>query len=626
MSYQYYPTGVHTAARMWAKFKRNVTHLCDPSAGKGHLVRYAKNGFEGLKEDQIPWLDGVEEETIDHGRHHRYRLRDIKRNKFADTKEVSVIEIDPEHHPSLKDLGAKVVGYDFLQVRSLATVSTVIMNPPYSEGAKHVLHAWDVVYDAEIVAIINAESIRNPYTVERKRLVELIEEHGSVEFLQDQFIDDVERSTNVEIALLFLEKVPGKYLDVDALLGGLRKGDNHLSDIETEVCTALSLPGNFIHDTCHRFDQAVNAARISSEASAVANNLCATLGKTLEEMQSIGVGNDFRETSGSIREAANTDFKKQYDNLKKRAWAQIIRSSLLTDRLSNQARKKLEASSSDIYELEFTESNIHGFLAGVIESMGDIYKDMICDLFDTVIERSSDNVVFYRSWKSNQKHRIGVRIRKSRFIIPRLRVSIYGRSLEYESLQFLADIDKCFGYLHGVKGPYDGLVHGFQTNEVLSGDRIETRYFDFRYYKGVETVHLYPRSESVVEKINLFVGRLRNWIPGSMEEANADFNRQYEKGEAFTKQYMEEYKKRGRSSYGLDNPAVRLIRAVKGTEDPSHELERLEKAIALVHDQEGIECGPSLEAPTATNQRVLPDSERCGDVVAHNEQLLLLSA
>lgn len=35
MDYQLFPTGVRTAAKMWAKFKRPVTHVCDPSAGKG---------------------------------------------------------------------------------------------------------------------------------------------------------------------------------------------------------------------------------------------------------------------------------------------------------------------------------------------------------------------------------------------------------------------------------------------------------------------------------------------------------------------------------------------------------------------------------------------------------------
>lgn len=620
MSYQYYPTGAHTAALMWAKFKRPVKHLCDPSAGRGHLIRYAQEGFKELTDAQIPWLEDVPDEVVRYSRNHSVNLRERARKKFDDLLEISAVEIDIQHHASLKEIGAKVVGYDFLQVNSLATVGSIIMNPPFQDGVKHVLHAWDVVYDAEIVAIINAESIKNPFSRDRIRLLELIERFGSVEFLQSQFVNDVERTTDVEVALIHLDKVPPKYLDVEALLSGLRKGDNQMGEIDPAVCTALALPSNFINDTCYRFEQAVEAARSASEAAAISNHMAAGLGITLEEMQSKGVGSDFREASGSIRKSANDDFRQRYADLKKRAWAQIIRSSLLTDKLSNQARRKIEASSQSIYDLEFSIANVHGFLAGVIASMGDIYKDMVCDLFDTIIERSSDNVCFFRSWKSNQKHRVGVRIRKTRFIIPRFSVSSYSGSLDYESQQFLSDIDKVFGYLHGVSDAYDGLVDGFQKNHVLGAERISTRYFSFRFYKGSGTLHFYPKSEEVVEKLNKFVGKLRQWIPGNMEEANQDFQKQYEKGETLTKEYMELYKKSARSSYGWDRPAIKLLRELKGQEVDGSELDRLESAINSVHESMGLHCGPALSGPGAANVKTLAQP------VADQQQMLLLAA
>lgn len=586
---------------MWAKFKRPVRYLCDPSAGKGNLIRYAKEGFSELRDDQIPWLDAVPDDEIQYDRHRNIRRRDRAREKFSHLSEVSAVEINIEHHASLRELDVKVIGYDFLQVSSLATVGHVIMNPPFAEGVKHVLHAWDLVYDAEIVAIVNAESIKNPYSQDRVRLLELIEKHGTVEFLQSQFVNDVERTTEVEVALIYLEKVPSKYLDMDALLAGLRKGDSHMSELDPAVCNALALPSNFINDTCYRFEQAVEAARKASEAEAIADHLMGGIGLTLEDMQAKGVGNDFRESTGSVRKSANDEFRKRYDDLKKRAWAQIIRSSLLTEKLSNQARRKIEATSQSIYELEFCISNVHGFLAGVIGSLGEIYQDMVCDLFDTIIERSSDNVVFYRSWKSNQKHRIGVRIRKTRFIIPRFSVSNYGGSLEYESRHFLADIDKVFGYLHGITEAYDGLVNGFERNHVLGGDRIATKFFDFRYYKGAGTIHFYPKSEAVVEKINLFVGKLRRWIPGDFSEANQDFQTQYDKGETLTKEYMDLYKKSARTSYGWDRPALKLLREVKGLEVDGSELDRMESAIASVHEVRGLHCGPALARPGEAN-------------------------
>jgi hypothetical protein len=316
MSHQNYPTGEKTATLMWGKFRRPIGHVCDPSAGKGGLIRYAKDGFSGLADEDIPWVAAIEDEEYQQGRY-KLRLRDHARNKFSDMRNVSVVEIDAQHHASLKELGTTLLGYDFLQVQSLATVDQVIMNPPFSDGAKHVLHAWDAVYDAEIVAIVNAETIRNPYSQERKRLVDLIGKHGSVEFLRDQFTADVERKTDVEIALIYLEKVPAMSLDMNAILGDLRV-DQEGPELNPEQCTALALPGNFVQDTCARFGMAVKAARAACEAQAIAAHLSAQLGKTLEEMQAQGVGNDSRESVGSIRTNANTAFKESYTELKKR--------------------------------------------------------------------------------------------------------------------------------------------------------------------------------------------------------------------------------------------------------------------------------------------------------------------
>ena len=149
-------------------------------------------------------------------------------------------------------------------------------------------------------------------------------------------------------------------------------------------------------------------------------------------------------------------------------------------------------------------------------------------LFDSIIERSSDNAVFYKSWKSNQKHRIGMRLRKTRFILPRFRVG-FSNNLDYEDERFLADIDKAFHYLHGGVGEFDGLVQACRKNPLGTGERFSSRYFEFRHYKA-GTMHFYPKSEEVMNKLNRFVGRLRNWLPSDMDDANSDFKKQYEKG------------------------------------------------------------------------------------------------
>lgn len=590
MSFEYYPTGAHTALKMAMKFNREIVHICDPSAGKGNLLRHLSDGFESISDDEFkPFID----QLIDGGLSEHYAARYARRKWNLDCAEKSAIEIDAAHHADLRELGCKIIGYNFMDVQSLATVSHIIMNPPFSQGAEHVLHAWDCVYDAELVAIVNAQTIKNPFSVERRRLVDLIAKHGSVEFLQDEFVDHVERKTNVEVALIYLEKKPEGLEKLLNFMDGLKKGTNEYDEeqVSPEICQAVAIPTNFIQNTMHHFKAAVQAARVASEAKAVADRNADGLGISLQEMQAKGVGNEFREISGeSVLKIARKEFEARYRDLKKRAWGQIIRSSLLTDKLSNQARRRLEAKAENIYQLEFTLANVHGFLQGVVESMGDIYKDMVCGLFDNIMNRSNENVVFYKSWKSNEKHKkLGMRVKRSRFILPRFNSS-YGGSIDYESTQFLSDIDKVFGYLDGLSEPYDGLVNAFSVQKVENGERYSTRYFDFRFYKRAGTIHFYPKNMEVIERLNRFVGRVRNWIPPDWTEVNDDFKKQYDDGERLQELYTKEFSKSSLSRYS--NVAYAML-GVNGRER-AQELEKFSDAVEAAQAEIGIYASPRL--------------------------------
>ncbi|MBV7542170.1 DUF4942 domain-containing protein [Acidovorax sp. sic0104] len=624
---QFYPTGERTAALMWSKFKRSVRHVCDPSAGRGHLLHYAEEGFPNLTDDEIPWIA-----ELDEGDASGSRFREYARTKYSGISERSVVEIDVAHHPHLKEMGVSILGYDFLDIRSLATVTTLILNPPFQAGCAHVLHGWDCLVDGELVAIINAETIRNPYSQDRRRLSDLIQRHGSVEFLKDQFVRDVERVTEVEVALIHLDKTPQKYLEIEKLLGDLARCPEGPGEVDPDVCNALALPNNFAGDACFRFEQAVAAARRASESMAVADHLARGLGLTLEEMQAKGLGGDFREMALPIREVATEDFCKRYKELKKRAWASVLRSSLLSDKLSNLARKKLEASAAHIYDLAFTEANIHGLFRGVVEAMPNIFEEMMVQLFDTIIGRNNDNVVFYKSFKSNDKHRIGMRLRKTRFILPRMKTSF--KTLDYEAQAILGDIDKCFHYLHGGTGEYDGIVASLNKG-LATGASVDTRYFRYRWFAGAQTIHVSARNPEVMERLNRFVGRLRQWLPGDMAEANDDFRKQYETAEALKDEYEKSLSAQ-RATTGTRLTSLMsseitysALRQAQGREEDgdSIKLQRLAQAMEVVHESHGLQCGAAL--PTAAPLAALEMGGNPPPVQASGgepEQLLLLAA
>jgi len=105
--FQYYPTPETLSSKAWAMFKNTLfVRVLEPSAGEGHLLK-AK--------------------PYDHWQ----RLP------------IDCIEIDISKHATLRDEGYAVVGMDFLQFQSGSVYSH--MNPPFAEGAKHVLKAWDTI-------------------------------------------------------------------------------------------------------------------------------------------------------------------------------------------------------------------------------------------------------------------------------------------------------------------------------------------------------------------------------------------------------------------------------------------------------------------------------------------------
>lgn len=107
---QFYPTGRELAQQAWNMFEnKEISRLLEPSAGRGDLV------MARLPEPR-----------------HQY---DQPRLSF----EWDAVEIDASHHPLLRERGATVVGHDFLAHASCAIYSHILMNPPFNQGAKHVL-------------------------------------------------------------------------------------------------------------------------------------------------------------------------------------------------------------------------------------------------------------------------------------------------------------------------------------------------------------------------------------------------------------------------------------------------------------------------------------------------------
>lgn len=306
--FQYYPTPRHLAKIVWKGFKTPITSILDPEAGCGDLV------IPYLMDFPEDWDPRVAKRRSDSSSAHRY----------YSNATWHACEINMQMHPNLKEAGAIVVGCDFLSMQSAAMYSHIAMNPPFRHGAKHLMHAWNIFYAGEIGCILNAATIRNPSSPEARKIVELIEKYGSVQYLEDQFIgDDVERETAVEVAVIHLHKVPDAALNLESILSNLKPDTYVPRDDEFDALHSVALPMNFIERVMLDYTVAVNAARAAAEAETIYAAAQQRLGFTFTEMQTQGMDANSRPAAISVAAETRKSLCDKLSGLRERAWGQV---------------------------------------------------------------------------------------------------------------------------------------------------------------------------------------------------------------------------------------------------------------------------------------------------------------
>jgi len=498
---QFYPTPEGLAKKAWSKFSNSrVKALLDPSAGRADLTELSSAS--------------------------RY------------SNVTDCVEIDPNNIAILKAKGHRVVGMDFLTFSTRKHYSHIIMNPPFAYGDAHLLKAWDILKEGEIVAILGAQTIKNPNTEKKRFLVSLIEEHGSVEYIQSAFLEEgTERKTAVEVALIHLAKEaePMK-LNINDM--GLDKEieKDDLSIDQGEV-QQLALKQSNIKNFVIDYNCAANALEEAHKARLVADHYA---------------GKFIKNSIPGFNSAPS--FNDEYEALKESAWNTVIRQSEFTDKFSKKVVEEIESQLEQVKDLEFTVKNIYGLLEGMMLNKAKMDDDMLLDVFDQVTcfhSKNRSNYLGY-AWKSNDKHKNNAyRMKHTRFILP---AKTHGMSITYyENLQMLGDFDKVFAMLDGQAKPEYSMVEMVEENKKLltDGKRIESTYFSIRYYAGKNSMHFFPtkRCVALIERLNRAVGKIRNWIPEQEQEIEKDvaeaFWDQYENSEAITKELEknEEYKR-----------------------------------------------------------------------------------
>lgn len=512
---QFYPTPKSLAQKAWGLFtNRKITRLLDPSAGRGDLIAYRESnrmdswGFFG-------WI----------------------------TQGWDAVEMNADYHANIKEKRGQVIGFDFLEMESAAAYSHIIMNPPFRNGVKHVLHAWHIAFDAEIVAILNAQGVRNPSTREERLLRTLIEQHGSVTYEQGAFEDpDTLRKTSVEVALIHLTKKGGGVENLlDHLKDQLRTKEGEEDKLTHTVKNTVVIPDNYIKNLVQNYKMAKVKLLEATQALFEFETLKSRLGKTLSELQAkqAGSGEGLTNITNKSMHDYRSTYAQEHEKLLDSGWTAVIRSTKVLEALSSKTQSQVEAEFQSLKVMEFSEYNIYAFLEGLFLKGEALRDDMVCDVFDDIVRYYSENTCYYLGWKSNDQHRtIGMSIKSKRFILPYFTASWNG--LDWKCQDKLRDLDKVFALLDGKTKPAVGLLDVFTNSEtfkqLLGQERISTDYFDVRYYAGRGTIHFFPTRPDIIARLNRWVGKIRAWLPEDMEQGSKDFTKQFDQADTYTNQ------------------------------------------------------------------------------------------
>lgn len=432
-----------------------------------------------------------------------------------------------ENDPNIRKLlngKCEIIADDFLTVTSdmVSHVHHIVMNPPFSKGVEHILHAFDIApAGCVITALCNYDSIKYEHHNKKNReLAELVEMCGRQEYLGSVFDDDAERKTRCSITMLKLYK----YGDGEDEFSGY-----FFSEYDEDVANANEkegiMPYNFIREIVNRYVSAIKLFDDTLEATKRLND-AATYVEYRQEKD--GNGNliqkkheygylPIRFKAVSIDERATEVTHASYRKALQKYYWGIIFSKL---KMHKYATKKLDEDINKFIEnnqhIPFTMANIYRVLDIVIQTNGQRMQKALEEAFDTICSFSAENSGAGEKWKTNANYMVN-----RKFIVPYMtEYASYGFKNKYVELSHygktreIEDVCKALCYITGID--YDNVdslsdvVRSSRFSGIEWGEWFRWGFFRCKAYKK-GTMHFEFLDEDVWYMFNRRVAEARGW-------------------------------------------------------------------------------------------------------------------
>lgn len=487
----FYPTPKNLIDKMLKGLDfKMVKNILEPSAGKGDIV-------DELKKKEASSLNSYSKFSFD----------------------IDCIEIDQELQYILKGKNYRVVHDDFLTYNTMKEYDLIILNPPFHDGCKHLLKALEMQQrnGGAIVCILNAETLKNPYSNDRQDLKrKLTEYNAKIEFIQDAFID-AERKTAVEIALIKIQ-LPEVQRE-SFILDGLRKKAREQREFQTEENTQL-IDNDFFKAIVNQYQLEIEAGiKLIKEYYAMQPFILTSFGKDEKTGETIQKGGCIISMKVSKDGLSVNEYIKA---VRGKYWTALFRNEKFIGQLTNNLQRDFYNKVDELSNYDFSLYNIYQLKIDMQKKVTKGIEETIIGLFDELshkysyLDETSNNIHYYNGWKTNQSWIINKKV-----IIPLNGYYSIGYSwggfkpTQYNIVSKLQDIEKCFNYLDG------GLTTAINLEESLKfaeeyGEtkNIQLKYFTVTFYKK-GTCHITFNNSDLLKKFNIFGSQYKGWLPPS---------------------------------------------------------------------------------------------------------------
>lgn len=388
-SEDYYPTpdsllNKITAGLDWML----INSVLEPSAGKGNIAEFIKH---------------------EHKINRPYGGYD---NKF----DIDCIEIEPELQAILRDKNFRVVHNDFLTFHTYKHYDLIIMNPPFSSGAKHLLKAIEVQQTSggAIICILNAETLRNPYTNERKALARQLEEYNAeIEYYENAFTES-ERPTDVEIAVVKL--IVPEPIRHTFIFDQLR--EKSYQEYESKTAAEL-IEADFIKAMVALYNREIEyGLRLYDE-------FLDYKAYALDNAEVISFAVKFIDSKNTDPFSVN----RYVYEVRKKYWDRLFKNKRFIGRLTTDLYNQYITRVNEFVNYDFSYWNIKTVQAEIMTQVVTGIEDAIIKLFEKLSYQHSydedlkHNIHYYDGWKTNSAYKINKKVIIPLYVFKRWRSS-----------------------------------------------------------------------------------------------------------------------------------------------------------------------------------------------------------